>query len=784
MARKAKVKIGKMKSSGFDIEGLDVRIGKIISDELDEPMGPTPFPGIRDLRSWDYKLMNRYEPWYAPACDMCCLCTYGKCDLSEGKKGACGLELNGQTARIVTTACSIGCAAHLAHANHMVHTLVDRFGPEKDLYLGKGVAVEAPLTRLVTGRKLNTLGDMEEILEYCNRQLVDVLASIHTGQEGSHKDFESKSLHVGMIDLLGMEIADIAQVSAFQSFPKADADAPLVDIGLAVADTNKPTILVIGHNVVPSTAIIDRMEELGLMDKIEIGGICCTAIDNTRYDPRTKVIGTISQQQRYIRSGRADLVVIDEQCIRADVVEEAQKVGAVVISTTDKAFRGLEDRTEDPTEKIVEDLVKGKAPGVAIYDYDKLGEVAIEVVQKIMPIRLKDGIKKTVLPSLEELRTFAESCSGCRKCQQNCPNDLDIPGAIAAAATGDLSKLVYLYNHCLACGRCEQNCSKGIPAMNLIITAGSDTLKNQKSKMRSGRGAISDTEIRTVGSPIVFGEIPGIIAPVGCPNYPAGPNDLGRYVEEFLSRRYIVTASGCSAMDLSHYRTADGENLYEKYGGEFDGGGLVNVGSCVANAHIAGAAVKVANIFAKRPLNGNYEEIADYILNRLGAVGIAWGAYSQKAASIAAGVQRLGVPVIVGPHGWKYRRLYTGDRDNDEKWMVYDARTGDKMYAGPFPEHLMYVAETIEEAIVETARLCFRANDSFKGRAIKLVHYWDLSKKYYGRIPPDIERFIRDEKDMPISIKDEIKPILENKGWEPRPTPDPTIVPRFIRQKK
>ena len=53
-------------------------------------------------------------------------------------------------------------------------------------------------------------------------------------------------------------------------------------------------------------------------------------------------------------------------------------------------------------------------------------------------------------------------------------------------------------------------------------------------------------------------------------------------------------------------------------------------------------------------------------MNRVGAVGIAWGAYSQKAASIAAGVQRLGVPVIVGPHGWKYRRLYKGDPDNDE----------------------------------------------------------------------------------------------------------------------
>ncbi|MFW9996219.1 MAG: CO dehydrogenase/acetyl-CoA synthase complex subunit alpha [Candidatus Odinarchaeota archaeon] len=784
MARKAKIKIDKMKSVGFDIHGLDVRIGSILTDELDEPKGPTPFPGVKDLRAWDMKLLDRFEPYYAPLCDMCCLCTYGKCDLSQDKHGACGLDLDAQTARIVTTACCIGAAAHIGHAKHIVHALIEKFGPDKPLYMGKGIDVEAPVTRLVTGRKLTSLGDMEEIVDYCGGQLVDVLASIHTGQESSYKDYESKSLHIGMVDQLGMEIADIAQIAAFETFPKADPEAPLVDIGLAAIDTEKPTILVIGHNVVPSTYIIDHIEELGLKDAIEIGGICCTAIDNTRYDSKAKVVGSISQQQRYIRSGRADLVIIDEQCIRADVVEEAQKVGTPVLASTDKACRGLRDATDDPASKIIESLLKGKEPGVLIFDYEKLAEVAVELVQKVMPLRMKDGVKKSVLPSLEELKRFADMCTGCRNCMRNCPHDLDIPSAMAALAKGDMKPLTRLFNHCIACGRCEDSCSKDIPITSLIISAGAETLSNQRSKMRSGRGAISDTEIRNVGAPIVFGEIPGIIAPVGCANYPAGPDDLGIYAEEFLKRRYIVVASGCSAMDIANYRTEDGEMLYEKYGGEFDGGGLVNVGSCVSNAHIAGAAMKVASIFARRPLSGNYEEIADYILNRLGAVGIAWGAMSQKAASIAAGVQRLGIPVIVGPHGWKYRRLYLGDRENDEKWSVYDARTGKKMYGGPFPEHLMYVAETIDEAIVESARLCIRPNDTFKGRSIKLVHYWELSKKYYGKTPPDIERFIRDEKDIPISLKDEVIPVLEERDWKPRPIPDPTIVKRLIRKKK
>ncbi|MFX1511971.1 MAG: CO dehydrogenase/acetyl-CoA synthase complex subunit alpha [Promethearchaeota archaeon] len=780
MGMKGKIKIDKLATPGLEIESLDVRIGRILTDELDEPMGPTPFPGVKDLRSWDMKLLERFKPYYAPLCDMCCLCTYGKCDLSQGKNGACGLNLNAQTARIVTTACCIGAAAHIGHAKHIVHALIEKFGHEHPIFLGRGIDVEAPVTRLVTGRKLTTLGDMEEIVDYCGGQLVDVLASIHTGQESDYRDFESKSLHIGMVDQLGMELADIAQIAAFESFPKADADAPLVDIGLGASMSEKPTILVIGHNVVPSTYIIDRMDELGLSDEIMIGGICCTAIDNTRYDPRAKVVGSISQQQRYIRSGCADVVIIDEQCIRADVVQEAQKVGAPVIATTDKACRGLPNMTDEPASKIIQLLVSGEEPGVLIFDHEKLAEVTVELVQKIAPIRNK----KTALPSPEQLKAFAEACTDCRNCIRNCPQDLDISSAITALSKGDISKLAQLYHSCIACGRCEDNCPQGTPILSLIISAGSETMKNNRAKLRSGRGAIKDTEIRNVGGPIVFGEIPGIIAPVGCANYPAGPNDLGKYTEEFLKRRYIVLASGCSAMDIAFYKDEEGIGLYEKYGGEFDGAGLINVGSCVSNAHIAGAAMKVASIFARRPLAGNYEEIADYILNRVGAVGLAWGAMSQKAASIAAGVQRLGIPVIVGPHGWKYRRLYIGDADKDENWLVYDTRTGDKVYGGPFPDNLMYVAETIEEAIVESARLCFRPNDTFKGRAIKLAHYWELSNKYYGKNPPNIERYIRTNKDIPISLKELIIPLLEEKGWKERRIPDPTLLKRLVRSKK
>jgi acetyl-CoA decarbonylase/synthase complex subunit alpha len=309
-------------------------------------------------------------------------------------------------------------------------------------------------------------------------------------------------------------------------------------------------------------------------------------------------------------------------------------------------------------------------------------------------------------------------------------------------------------------------------------------LLKEKFKMRVGRGAIQDVEIRNVGGPIVLGEIPGVVALVGCANYPKGGKEVAEIAEEFAKRRFIVVTSGCAAMSMAMIKDDEGKTIYEKYPGAFDAGGILNVGSCVSNPHIAGAAIKIASIFAKRKLRANYEEIADYILNRVGAVGLAWGAMSQKAASIASGFWRLGVPVIVGPHGSKYRRMLLGRRDIDEDWYVYNARTGEKVYVGPAPEHLFTAAETKEEAMVLIAKLCMRPNDTSKGRAVKLTHYIDLHKRLYSVMPDDIHLYVRNKADVPITMKDEILKILEERKWTETEIPDPTLLPRLIRKTK
>ncbi|MFX0092705.1 MAG: hypothetical protein ACFFBD_13160 [Candidatus Hodarchaeota archaeon] len=98
--------------------------------------------------------------------------------------------------------------------------------------------------------------------------------------------------------------------------------------------------------------------------------------------------------------------------------------------------------------------------------------------------------------------------------------------------------------------------------------------------------------------------------------------------------------------------------------------------------------------------------------------------------------------------------------------------------------HLAYSMWLNEELIVMAARMCIRPNDQYKGRSIKISHYWELHEKYLGGPPNDIHHLVRDERDIPITLKDEIMPMLQKKGWKPVRIPDPTIIPRLVRQNK
>ncbi len=775
---KGAIKIDSYQGAMGKWQGVQISFGKVQVGEEEEwePMGPTPKPQIPDLRSWFMRLMKRYKPFYAPICDRCELCTFGPCNLVGGRHGACGISQEGANAKIVQAACDIGAACHSSHGIHMLHWVKEKFG-NLPINLGDDIAVEAPVTRCIVGMKPKTLADLEEAQEWVTEIITHTLSAAHTGQEGSFLDYESKSFVAGLADGVGMECADIAQIIAF-GMPKGDPKAPLVEVGMGTLDKKKPCILMIGHNVAPGIEVVDYLREKGLEDKVDIGAICCTAHDLTRYYEGAKIVGTISKQLRYIRSGVPDVVMVDEQCINLQAMQEARKIGAAFIATNEKCMMGLDDRTKDPNDAIVKDLVEGKVEGALILNATKAGQVAVEVATKLHPVRKN----KTSLPTEEEAIAMAQMCVACYNCVRACPNDLPLVDMILQIREEHkFDKAVRTIDECVGCGRCEDECMRGVKPHTLMTLAAQTEIAKEKWKVRSGRGPVTDVEIRNVGAPIVLGEIPGVIAIVGCSNYAHKADEVPKIAHEFLQRGFIVVVSGCAAMDIAMYDAGDGKSLYELYDGAFDRGCLVNVGSCVANAHITGTVYKVANIFARRPLRGNFEEIADYALNRIGAVGLAWGAYSQKAAAIAAHVNGSGVPVVIGPHTAEYRRIYLSRTDKPEDWQVYNARDGSYPHViEPCPEHLLAIAESMEECMPLLAKMCLRPADSIKGRNIKLSHWIDLSKKYLGRFPDaeELAKFIRVDSDIPVNMKPEIIAMLKTVNWKPREIIDPTLVER------
>ena len=99
-----------------DMKNVQINIGAVIKeeDEWDQEMGPYPKPHVATLRDWDFKIVNRYRIFYAPADDTCTLCTFGPCDLTGNKRGACGIDQAGACGKIVLIAVLMGTCAHTA----------------------------------------------------------------------------------------------------------------------------------------------------------------------------------------------------------------------------------------------------------------------------------------------------------------------------------------------------------------------------------------------------------------------------------------------------------------------------------------------------------------------------------------------------------------------------------------------------------------------------------------------------------------------------------------------
>ena len=646
-------------------------------------------PAITTLRDWDFLLLKRYSPQYLKKEDECSLCTYGPCHINEKKKGVCGIGLNAHLSKMSLFTAVTGAAGHASLAESITSELIEKFGSDYPLKLNDE-PLQTPLIRLICGFKPKVLSEMKKVTSYINREITSLLSVLNMGQEGEWIDFESKTLHAGMLDNLALEVIDMSQIATFK-FPSNSPDTPLQNSEFRIqsSEFRNPAILCIGHNSITGIEIMQYLDENNLSEKIDLYGLCCMATDMSR-SPKggVKIAGNQRDQLKFIKSGIANVIVLDSQCIRTDILHHASKMGIPVVATNPECSLGLPDRTGDKTEKIVDDLISQREAGVLIFDKKKIAQVAAET-----------SIKRIKIPN----------------------SKFQIPNY----------------------------------------------------KIRVGRGAISDIEIKNVAPPIVMGEIPGIIGFLGCPNY-SHENGLLEMARALIDRDYIVTSGGCTAIDLAEV-DADGKSLYEETTGKFDAGGFANLGSCVSASHLLGAAIKIASVMLHRPIDGNYKEIADYILNRVGVVIIIWGPMSQKAYATATGANRLGIPVIFGSKGERYGRMLEGN--NSCGWEVTDMRNKREVFAGPTPAHLMTTADSPSEALTLTAKLCMRPNDTSKGRQTKLKNYIELDKLFSGNsLPDDIHLFIRTKYDIPPKYEDSVYDKLKEMGWKPVWIPDPTLI--------
>src|SRR3989338_2080205 len=345
-------------------------------------------PAITTLRDWDFLLLKRYSPQYLKKEDECSLCTYGPCHINEKKKGVCGIGLNAHLSKMSLFTAVTGAAGHASLAESITSELIEKFGSDYPLKLNDE-PLQTPLIRLICGFKPKVLSEMKKVTSYINREITSLLSVLNMGQEGEWIDFESKTLHAGMLDNLALEVIDMSRS------PK--------------------------------------------------GGV--------------KIAGNQRDQLKFIKSGIANVIVLDSQCIRTDILHHASKMGIPVVATNPECSLGLPDRTGDKTEKIVDDLISQREAGVLIFDKKKIAQVAAET-----------SIKRIKIPN----------------------SKFQIPNY----------------------------------------------------KIRVGRGAISDIEIKNVAPPIVMGEIPGIIGFLGCPNY-SHENGLLEMARALIDRDYIVTSGGC-----------------------------------------------------------------------------------------------------------------------------------------------------------------------------------------------------------------------------------------------
>jgi len=737
------------------------------------------FAHASDIAEWDNVLLNRYYPVYTNIKEECDDCIQGPCAISkEEGKGLCGLDGDAYQAKLSLQEACKGLFKQLTFACDLFDFSIKLFGRDKEIDIGSSITYPTMNTSMLTGFYTKNLEDMGSALSYAESQLSELLLAAYFGNE-TVMEFEEKTLHVGSLTFLVMEIAESIKMCCFEFFnagkhPGTEyPDFPPVEteVGMGAVDTTKPVIVFSGNNFLPAWFAVEHVKRDGLEDAIEICGVGAVGHDIPRFYKRAKVLTSALKARKVTRAGIPDVVVVSESCFGLDVLAEARRVDAKVIAYGYKAGDGLEDRSEDSVEDVLNDILDKDLPGVRITIPEKAGELAVRLAFEIKKRRKR---KASYLLAEEKIKEEASRCKSCDTCFGVCPSRLAISKAMeegVKAGKGNFEALVDAYDKCIFCGKCEIACPEGVPIIDLIISAASATGKISEDKylMRAGRGPMSELEWRDLTFGVVLGgNGPGMINIVGCGNYPGSEREVADMARYFLERNAIVTVSGCVAADVAKYFDEDEQKyLFEQYIAAGVLKGLVNFGGCTAISHVPSAVYRGALVGSAYTPKANWTQIADYLYARLPVVVIMWGAATEEMYAVASGLVRSGIPVVVGPSGFEFKRYFMGDKNDRSKWWMYDGVTGEKKEVEPCPVHMLVPVETKEEAIVMSAKLLHRPLALRDPRLASLEAENEAHKEFFGEYSDDWHLYVRSEQELHVMRRAELLRKLEKEhGWE------------------
>ncbi len=710
-----------------------------------------PFASASDLREWDRTLLSRYRPLYTGV-----LQKHPRIAKENRRDVACALQSLDEHIR--------GTAKALASAREVLDEALKVFGPEKTVDLGRSIAYKACNTAVLTGFEPKNLGEMNEALRYAESQLVEQIV-ILAQRNGDPLDLECRTLHLGSLQFLASEIEELTKICCFGYLSTGDlpvqemAFYPEVrtPVGMGTVDETKPVLAFFGDSCLALFYTIGRLQQEDIASHIEITGFGNAGHELVRIYEQGKVLTSTAKVLKGVRAGVADLIVVTESCAPVDVVGHAAKVGIPVLAAGRFCSVRLPDCSDEDVDTIASRLTRRES--VAIRAFDKAADVVVAFFRQFPG---KMGKKPDPYAAREVLRR----CRACDRCFHACPNGLQLS---TVSKTQDEAAIKDIYDRCVFCGKCETACPEQIPLIDCIIALNTDRLQSDQFRMRPGRGPLSHLEFRDLTFGLVLGgNGPGMVTLLGCGHYPGSDDELAFIAKELLDRNCVVMTAGCAAADVvRRINPATKTVLPEEYPSLATLKGLVNCGGCSADAHIMASMFKFAQLGGGISIKANYDQPADYSLNRAPFAVIIWGPASDKMMAKAAGFARVGAPVVLGPSGFSFSRMLVGNKYDRRTWTMYDGLTGEVREIEPAPPHLVYPVETKEEAVTIAVKLCFRPCALRDPRLSTIDNYTEIHENYFGELPDDWTFYLRSPMELHVMKRMRFLNILKQQyGWD------------------